>query len=75
MVIVGELGLLYPLGLLSTLLIYVIFKLYRRGPRVPPNVPILRISELKGKLGDAADIESYEKDGSQVVQQGYNQVC
>lgn len=62
------------LGLLTALCIFAIFKLYHRQPRMPPNLSILKISTLPGKKGEAADINAYIENGSDVMRQGYKQV-
>ena len=49
--------------------------LYPSKPRVPPNIPILNFSSLPGKAGETADIEAYVRNGSEVVQKGYDLVC
>jgi hypothetical protein len=59
------------LGLLTTFLIFAAVKFYRRRPRIPTNVCILKISTLSGKDGETADIEAYQQNGSEVMQQGY----
>lgn len=67
-------GYCYVLGLLTALCIFAIFGFYHRQPRVPPNLSILKISTLPGKKGEAADINAYIENGSDVMRQGYNQV-
>lgn len=62
------------LGLLGVVCVVAGIRLYRRRPRVPPNLPILKISTLSGNLGVAADIKAYMQNGSEVMQHGYNQV-
>ncbi|KAI9729787.1 MAG: hypothetical protein M1818_008401 [Claussenomyces sp. TS43310] len=66
-------SLRFYLGVLAALCVFVAIRFYRRRPRVPSNLPILNISTLSSNRGDTADIEAYEKNGSQVMQHGYNE--
>ena len=65
---------LYTLRLLVAACVFVAIKFYRCKPKVPRNLAVLKISAQQAKQGEAADIKAYIKNGSKVMQHGYNQV-
>ena len=64
-------ALKYYLGALIALCAFVAVKFACRNPRVPPNLPILKVSFSRG---EPDCIEAFKKNGAKVIQQGYDQV-
>ena len=64
----------YTLRLLVATCVFVAIKFFCCKPKVPRNLPILKISTQPAKQGEAADIKAYIQNGSKVMQHGYNQV-
>ena len=60
-------------GLVGVVALYRL--IYPPKARVPPGLPILKLSSLPGKAGEAADAEAYVRNGAEVVQKGYDPVC
>lgn len=51
-----------------------IIAIWHRPRRVVPNLPILSVSGESGSAGIRKDVEAYVRNGSEVVQRGYDQV-
>ena len=66
---------IYTLVLLVALGVFAAVGRNHRKPRVPSNLPVLKISTLPAKQGETADVKAYMQNGSEVVRHGYNQVC
>ncbi|KAE8385496.1 cytochrome P450 [Aspergillus alliaceus] len=56
---------------LGLVVLYVFLTLWNSKPRVPPNIPILRVSSLPGKRGEQEDLEAFQRNASEVIQHGY----
>jgi hypothetical protein len=62
--------------LLTIVTVWILYRFFTRQQKQRyPDVPWLRMSELPGAAGEAADAQAFVQNGHEVIVRGYHQVC